>query len=329
MLAKERENFVSKNIRISPAISINNMTFRGSMDVENVLEAICASLQTPPSVCLKSGIKPIIDKQRVGQERLPSSNFTTLSLMQAQDDSIPVNSNTTSKFYEFHVNDLIPGEDISIEVRPVNYEERPELVFLVDSRKEQTAGSAPEFSESILCLQGALDICTIPGRNITANRNYFFKVNCPHGCSYSLKVIYQKEKFLRAGENFVFDFVGSTDPKIVKVFVPESAETDHFLVYASYVEGYYGEHPYTMEVFKGNDVIRDGQSTKGILSLNNWFGGKGVALKRGDENFCTGCNYTIFIAPTNNTILKLYSEVFGASRKMVYFLFSKIFLFFF
>jgi hypothetical protein len=317
VLANERKTFLSYGINLWPSVMINNISFRGSLEGQNIFEAVCAALDNPPSSCNEVlGIESNSSKESL-KRALPTNNFEKLILMESKDDSIPVNTSLTTKFYYFHVNDLIPGEDIAIEVRPVNYEERPELVFMVDSRIEQSEGSSPEFSDNILCLQGALDICTIPGKNISANRDYYFKVGCPKGCAYSLKVSYQKEKFLKAGENFVFDFVGSTDPKIVKVFVPQSEETDHFLVYASHVDGYYGEHPYTMEIFKGNEVIRDGQNVKGILSINNWFGGKGVALKRGDENFCTGCNYTVLIAPSNNTILRLYSEVFGASRKLV------------
>ncbi|CAG9326386.1 unnamed protein product [Blepharisma stoltei] len=51
ILLKEKKRFLQAGISFYPTIIINNQTFRGDLEADEVLNAICAGFQTPPLVC--------------------------------------------------------------------------------------------------------------------------------------------------------------------------------------------------------------------------------------------------------------------------------------
>lgn len=74
ILAENAQKWKEYGTSFWPSVTIDNLTFRGDLTPENIMEAVCASLANKPEICFK-----FYEEEGIAFERNEVLNYTKVT----------------------------------------------------------------------------------------------------------------------------------------------------------------------------------------------------------------------------------------------------------
>ncbi|CAD8113371.1 unnamed protein product [Paramecium primaurelia] len=210
-------------------------------------------------------------------------------------------------FYKFHVENVIPNEDICVVLRALHDQSSYPSLYISKVNQYPTI-----YDE--LCGNKGMDVCIIEEENLIANTTYYLGVYCLQDCDYELTIHYEEEEVLQLGEAVIVKFDNETE-SILKIGLPSSMdEIDRILIRAHYIED---RNTILNESF--HFYINEGNETPSPILFDYeaegiWRIGKGIVIYKNSTNLKG--NLTVLMLGVPNTRLYFISTVYIGIREI-------------
>ena len=226
-------------------------------------------------------------------------------LFDGQPINVTIEKNRDMKFFKYvYLDQENKRPDFSIMAIPLNSHTDPDIY--VSSTMEHPGERDNEFAD----YSYGFDLVTVPYSHISSkNKTYYIGVQCQSkNCFFTLKAIKTDCVSLTVDQSVTLRFEEQAN-ELVRFQIPEDPTITRIILVALPSNAAKLTRSIHMYVNKGNNP--PSSSVHHIETTTAWLDGKAVVLLKGDEYFCTGCNYTLSIEAEKGAIMTVEAIVYG------------------